>query len=211
MSSRARAALLGLSVTLLIALTVTIEANHLAPLTFDRAVQTWALEHRSRALTGVAVAITDTGVGVVAYALAVAAGLLIARTRGWEPTWAGPVAAVIGLAGVQLIRNGLVQGIARPRPAMADWATTASGPSFPSGHTTTSGTVAALLCLGLGRASQRALAVAWAVTVGMTRVYLGVHWPTDVLGGWLLVIALALTAATVLSVSTGSTPEADQP
>ena len=76
----------------------------------------------------------------------------------------------------------------RPRPPMDLWLAGANGPSFPSGHTTTSALVAALLCTALARrfGGRRRLAlqllcVAWAVAVGLTRVYLAVHWMTDVL------------------------------
>jgi uncharacterized protein (TIRG00374 family) len=56
--------------------------------------------------------------------------------------------------------------------------------SFPSGHTTAVFTLAALLCLqeDLSRGLKSAL-LAWAVLVGTSRIVVGVHWPTDVLGG----------------------------
>jgi undecaprenyl-diphosphatase len=90
---------------------------------------------------------------------------------------------------------------------MGLWLADANGHSFPSGHTTTSALVAALLCTALARrfGGRRRLAlqlvcVAWAVAVGLTRVYLAVHWMTDVLGGWLLAGGLTLlTSAVVLA------------
>lgn len=95
--------------------------------------------------------------------------------------------------------------VARPRPPLADWATRASGWSFPSGHATTSAMTAGLLIAALflrGPRVPRLAAVLigiWGAAVGLTRVYLGVHWFSDVIGGWLFAIAwLALTACSYL-------------
>jgi undecaprenyl-diphosphatase len=80
----------------------------------------------------------------------------------------------------------------RSRPDLVPYAVSVSGTSFPSGHTMMSAvtflTLGALLASSQKRKRLKAyfllLATLLTVAVGLSRVYLGVHWPTDVLAGW---------------------------
>lgn len=105
-----------------------------------------------------------------------------------------------------VVQQSLKSAVGRARPVWPDPVDSAHYAAFPSGHAMTA-TVAcgALLWLFLRRTSAgpAARTAAWVVAVvsvlgvGFTRVYLGVHWPTDVLGGWLAggaVLAGALAA-----------------
>jgi undecaprenyl-diphosphatase len=99
---------------------------------------------------------------------------------------------LVAVIGGTLLSSGLKLGFERPRPDLVPHATRIYTASFPSGHAMMSAvtylTLGALLARVETRRRARAfiigLAVVMTLLVGMSRVYLGVHWPSDVLAGW---------------------------
>jgi undecaprenyl-diphosphatase len=95
----------------------------------------------------------------------------------------------------------------RPRPSLVPHGSYVYSASFPSGHSTLAAatflTLATVIASLEPRRSTKALtyvvAIALTIMVGFSRVYLGVHWPSDVLGGWCLGAAWALAAWIVLN------------
>lgn len=116
--------------------------------------------------------------------------VLVWRLRDW--LLAGWVAATC-LVGT-LLQQGLKASVDRPRPVWRDPVDSAHYAAFPSGHAMTATVVCALALwllrrYGAGHTLWRtvlALAVVSVLGVGLTRLWLGVHWPSDVLAGWLL-------------------------
>jgi undecaprenyl-diphosphatase len=110
------------------------------------------------------------------------------------------------IAGVALFRWGILRLLERSRPT--DAATDALGWSYPSGHTAYSLTAALLIYLLVAPTLRRtwqynallALVVAWPMTVALTRVQLGVHWPIDVLAGWLLPLIIVPVVASIANI-----------
>jgi undecaprenyl-diphosphatase len=135
-------------------------------------------------------AVTLTGSTAVLGPL-VAAGCLVLLLRGH---WRAAVFAAIAMIGTCSLRLIPLALIARPRPPGP--LSAASGFSFPSGHSTASAAAALILVLVCrplvrhrwARITTAAVAGLWASAVGVSRVALVVHWPTDVLGAWLLVL-----------------------
>ncbi|MBL7501838.1 phosphatase PAP2 family protein [Frankia sp. CNm7] len=154
-------------------------------------------------LTPLVHVVTNLGYGLVVYAVLVALGLAVWRRTG---RWAPLAGAAALLAAGQLARLAINRAVARPRPPSVSWLTEPFGFSYPSGHTVTATIgygLAAGLLLRLVPPTRRAVAVivasaaVLAVGVGVSRVYLGVHWPSDVLGGWAFGLFWLALAATV--------------
>lgn len=132
---------------------------------------------------------------------AAVAGWLVWRHAAW---WTAGWLVVTSAVGT-LIQQALKAGAGRARPVWPDPVDSAHYAAYPSGHALTATVVFGLLLWllhrhGVSRAVWRtalAVAVVSVLGVGLTRIWLGVHWPTDVLGGWLLgamLVALAIAA-----------------
>lgn len=108
---------------------------------------------------------------------------------------------LVGLSTFAL-QSGLKAAFDRPRPAL--WPRLLSSPrdpSFPSGHAVAAATFYPLAALLIGRRRPVWRGAAWgtaaglALWIGLGRLYLGVHWPSDVLAGWVLgALQVALAA-----------------
>ncbi|KOU38338.1 phosphatase PAP2 family protein [Streptomyces sp. WM6378] len=130
--------------------------------------------------------------------LAVAVGVLLWRGERLLALW---VAATSGLG--TAVQQGLKAAVDRDRPRWPDPVDSAGYAAFPSGHalsvTVAFGLLVWLLALhGAGRRARTAVPVIGVVSalgVGFTRLFLGVHWLSDVVGGWLIGLAVVTLSA----------------
>ncbi|MGW5867772.1 phosphatase PAP2 family protein [Streptomyces sp. NPDC055239] len=132
--------------------------------------------------------------------IAVAVVWLAFRGAYWLGLWLA-VTCAVGTA----VQQGLKAAVDKPRPVWPDPVDSAHFAAFPSGHALTATVVCGLLLwllrmYGAGPALWRTgvtIAVVSVVGVGVTRIWNGVHWPSDVVGGWLLgALMVALAIAT---------------
>ncbi|MFI1994953.1 phosphatase PAP2 family protein [Actinoplanes sp. NPDC020271] len=158
-------------------------------------------------------AVTVTGSFTVIGPLAVAGCAILLATGRWRQAAFGALALTV----TPLLRLVVLTLIARPRPA--DQLAAAASYSFPSGHTTASAT-AALVLMMIGRPMLRTrrgrvlltvATTAWAVLVGVSRVALVVHWPSDVVGAWLFSVTIVLAIAMLTRRLFGPARSAEEP
>ena len=126
--------------------------------------------------------------------------LLVLGWLAMQRKWLDIVLVLVATLGGTAISEGLKVGFSRPRPDLVAHVVEVTSMSFPSGHAMLSAvtylTLGALLARSQDRNHERGYILGTAILVtlliGASRVYLGVHWPTDVLAGWCLGAAWAL-------------------
>lgn len=176
-----------LLVTLVAVLTENVAADD-GLATMDPIWLRWIITHRNGVLTPIAITVSDFGGTVAMSALA----CLVCAASAWHRRWRQTVLVASATIGAWLLVTVLKHLVRRPRPPIVDRLTVETSLSYPSGHSLGSivvvGVVAVVLTSWLRRRSIRrvaaVVAVVAVVAVGLSRPYLGVHWPTDVLGGW---------------------------
>lgn len=169
----------------------------------DQPILQTAIQARSPALDVIVTGYTDIAGPIGMPIIAVAAILVLSlRRRSWTPAI---LIAAAGLGSLAMTIAGK-DIIGRVRPPLSEAVPPYEySPSFPSGHTLSAvavvGTIAYLLILRQTTRSARALTVScaalFALTIGLSRVFLGHHWFTDVVAAWLLGaawLALVVTA-----------------
>jgi undecaprenyl-diphosphatase len=197
---------LGVIATLTAGVLFLLLARGVAHGAFDRldhGILVWVRAHRTPLLNNIFGGLTSLGSGYVLAPMTL--GACVALWLGGRPGMA--VALAVAMIGAGLIDDGLKALVHRPRPEFGLRMVPAAvfGYAFPSGHTTSSFTffvTLALLIAGhVQNGTLRTFLVLYALAMGglvaVSRVYLGVHYPSDVLGGFLVGVAwsIAITIA----------------
>lgn len=153
----------------------------------DQRIETTLEDHRTAALTVAFRVASTVGSAFVLVPLAVAVvAYLLWRKRPFDA-----LLVAAASAGAELITIGLKEVFGRERPFLPDPIAMESSASFPSGHASVSLAVYGALALLVAehasnarRAAYVVVALALVVAIGFSRLYLGVHFLSDVLAGW---------------------------
>jgi undecaprenyl-diphosphatase len=160
---------------------------------FDDAVMRWIAQHQYPLVQQSMLEVTALGTGVVVAMVIFVAALFLWLNKHKHSA----VLLLVANFGGMVLNNLLKLGFDRPRPQVFKWGTYAASSSFPSGHAMSSvivyGTVAYLAARLQQRRASRALTLTFAALIILlicaSRMYLGVHYPSDIAAG--LIIGLA--------------------
>jgi len=162
---------------------------------FDTTVLRWFAAHRTPLLDSIMLEITFLGTGTVVLMLVAISGMFLWLTKHKYSA----LLLLISTTGGILMNNLLKAGYGRPRPQVVEWGTQAMSWSFPSGHAMSAavvyGTVAYLAARLQARRLHRFVTLLFAAIVilliSISRLYLGVHYPSDVIAGVIIGLAWA--------------------
>ena len=185
---------------LIIFLIITYVVSKGQVLAFDTVIREWFYSIRTPWLTEIVKAITFMGNTKTIVALCILFIIIPKITKKYGIPIA--VTAIVGSAINKIIKHTML----RPRPDVSLHLIEQGGWSFPSGHSISGLLMYGLLAWLILRYARNQkfriiaavlLTLLW-VGVGLSRIYLGVHYPTDVLGGWLLgMVILMITIAVI--------------
>ncbi|MEO5511316.1 MAG: phosphatase PAP2 family protein [Longimicrobiales bacterium] len=187
---------------------------------FDVAILKQLASIRSPFLDRVMLEITALGGGSVLFMMVAIAALFLWLT---DHKWSVYL-LIAGVLGGQLLNQVLKLAYHRERPSAVEWGQNVTTLSFPSGHAMTSTIAYGCIAYLVGRLgpTPRVRGSVWGVAlvlicaIGLSRMYLGVHYPSDVLAGffagvaWLAFVASGLTAVEFFAARRPKTKEEEQ-
>lgn len=162
---------------------------------FDDAVLQWFSRYRTPTLDAAMLEITFLGTGTVVIMIVAISSLFLWLTKHQYSA----LLLLIATGGGILLNNMLKAGFGRPRPQVVAWGTHVVSWSFPSGHAMSAAIVYGTVAYLAARLQQRPLhrfftflcAAVVIVLIAVSRLYLGVHYPSDVIAGITIGLAWA--------------------
>ena len=159
---------------------------------FDRSVLLFFHDHRNGVLDQIVPMLTNFGgaIFVVLFTACLSGYYIYTKRRS---TAFRVIASIGGAAALNLVLKAIFE---RSRPDLWHQIVTEHGFSFPSGHAMASSALAAtvisIFWYGRARYITLVLGMLYVLLIGMSRLYLGVHYPTDILAGWIVSIGWVL-------------------
>lgn len=167
-------------------------------LNVDRGILLWINARSSPLLDAFMVHITDLGSVLCISVVTVAIAAYLVSKKMYVKTFL----LLASIGGAAILNFTLKLFFQRARPELWERLVTESNFSFPSGHAMGSSalafTIIALLWNTRWRIPAIVIGALYIIVIGSSRLYLGVHYPTDVLGGWLVSFAWVLAVSLIV-------------
>jgi undecaprenyl-diphosphatase len=185
--------------SLVIALGLAVNAGHFRA--FDIAVSNALNMQRGTAPEWLIIlmqGISWIGGGIQRYVIVTILTIALWRWWGWGAALAMGLTTLVSAFTSEILKAFF----ARMRPDFVPHLDSVTSAAYPSGHANNAAVVYILFIMLVPQARHpgwQLAALAMIIVTGLSRIMLGVHWPTDVIGGWMLGTSFALIAAAVIS------------